>query len=95
MTDFYRIKFSISARDEIVPDFLGELIECIREWLEKKYGDVVIEKIIPSWLDFRNGGTFGDYEKINRFYAETVSNESDICIENRTWACRIVKNRGS
>ncbi len=90
MTDFYRIKFSISARDEMLVDFLGELIDCIRKWLENKYG-ALVSKTIQNWDVFNTGGMFGDEKGIGKFRVETISCKTNTHSPQNAWACKIVE----
>lgn len=91
MTDFYRIKFSVTARDEYASDFIQELIGSIQKWLIGKYGLPIVDGIVSDWSTFYTGGIFGDQDRVGRFYVESASYTDHTDISNKSWACRIIE----
>lgn len=90
MTDFYRIKFSVSARDEHASDFIQELIGNIQKWLIGKYGPIV-DGIVSDWSAFYTGGIFGEQDRVGELYIESASYTDHTDESNKSWACRIIE----
>lgn len=88
MTEFFKVKITITPKNSTVSDAFDNLICICKNWLEQKYGIFVAQRIVPDWSAFATGGCFSDGEK-EKLTIKTISYIEKANSFTKAWACRM------